>query len=276
MVGVRVPGPRTAKTARRFPGEPLDGPAIGYELSTMPMRTISLLDEDPDLAGGLSGDRLAAARREILCEVVELGRGPLEDHPGMQSTEGALGLLVLDGLLSRRTTVAGRRCLELLGTGDLLRPWQNDGQHSVAPVEGRYQVLEAVRLAVLDDRVTPRIGRFPEVMSGVVCRVMNRSRALAGHLVLAQMPRVDERLLVLFWHLADRWGRVTPDGVVLPLGLSHEMLGALIGAQRPTVTLALKQLTQRGMVQRRPDRGWLLIEQPADYEAVEPAASAIS
>ncbi|HEX8104675.1 MAG TPA: helix-turn-helix domain-containing protein [Solirubrobacteraceae bacterium] len=242
----------------------------------MATRTISLLDEDPDLAGGLTGDRLAAARREILCEVLELSRGPLDDHPGMQSTDGALGLLVLDGLLSRRTAVAGRRCLELLGSGDLLRPWQNDGQHSVAPVEGRYQVLEPVRVAVLDDRVTPRIGRFPEVMSGIVCRVMNRSRALAGHLVLAQMPRVDERLLVLFWHLADRWGRVTTDGVVLPLALSHEMLGALIGAQRPTVTLALKQLTERGMILRRPDRGWLLMQQPADYEASQPAAASAS
>jgi DNA-binding transcriptional ArsR family regulator len=239
----------------------------------MATRTISLLDEDPDLSGGLSGDRLAAARREILCEVLELGRGPLDDHPGMQSTEGALGLLVLDGLLSRRTAVAGRRCLELLGSGDLLRPWQNDGQHSVAPVEGRYQILEPVRLAVLDDRVTPRIGRFPEVMSGIVCRVMNRSRALAGHLVLAQMPRVDERLLVLFWHLADRWGRMTPDGVVLPLGLSHEMLGALIGAQRPTVTLALKQLSEAGMITRRPDRGWLLMRQPDEYEAQRPVSA---
>ena len=232
----------------------------------MAPQTIALLDEDPDLASGLSGERLSAARQEIRCEVVELPRGPLEDHPGMATTDGALGLVVLDGLLSRRATVAGRRCLELLGTGDLLRPWQNDGSHTVAPVEGRYQVLESVRLAVLDGRVTGRIGRYPEVMSGIVCRVMNRSRALAGHLVLAQMPRVDERLLVLFWHLADRWGRVTPDGVVLPLALSHEMLGALIGAQRPTVTLALKQLTERGMIERRPDRGWLLIEEPESRE----------
>jgi len=241
----------------------------------MAVRTVSLLDEDPDLAGGLAGERLAAARREILCDVVEFQRGPLDDHPGMTTTEGALGLLVLDGLMSRRATVAGRRCLELLGQGDMIRPWQNDGQHSVAPVEGRYQALEGIRLAVLDARVAQRIGRYPEVMSGLVCRVMNRSRALAGHLVLAQMPRVEERLLVLFWHLADRWGRVTSDGIVLPLVLSHEMLGALIGAQRPTVTLALKQLTERGMVARRPDRGWLLIEEPARVEdALVPASTA--
>jgi hypothetical protein len=170
---------------------------------------------------------------------------------------------VVDGLLSRRVAVAGRRCLELLGVGDLLRPWQNDGDHFIAPFESVYQVHEPVQLAVLDQRAAVRIGRWPEVMAMIVSRAMNRSRALAGHLVLAQMPRVDERLLVLFWHLADRWGRVTPDGVVLPLNLSHEMLGALIGAQRPTVTLALKQLGERNHVMRRPDRTWLLLDEPS-------------
>ncbi len=230
----------------------------------MAHRPVPLLDADPDLAGGLSGDRLAAARRDLICEVFECSRGVLSESPGLDRTEGALGLLVLDGLISRRVAVAGRRCLELLGVGDLLRPWQDDGDHFVAPFESAYQVHEPVRLAILDQRAAARIGRWPEVMAMLIGRVMNRSRALAGHLVLAQMPRVDERLLVLFWHLADRWGRVTPDGVVLPLNLSHEMLGALIGAQRPTVTLALKQLGERELVQRRPDRSWLLLDTPPE------------
>ena len=55
---------------------------------------------------------------------------------------------------------------------------------------------------------------------------------------------------------------MTTDGVVLPLRLSHELLGALIGAQRPTVTLALRGLTDRGYIRRRPDRTWLLLEPP--------------
>ena len=229
----------------------------------MAMRTISLLDADPDLAGGLSGERLAAARRELICEVFECGRGVLSEHPGLEDPDGALGLLVIDGLLSRRVAVAGRRCVELVGVGDLLRPWQNDGEHFIAPFESVYQVHEPVRLAVLDQRVAARIGRWPEVMAMLVGRVMNRSRALAGHLVLAQMPRVDERLLVLFWHLADRWGRVTPEGVVLPMRLTHRTIGNLIGAQRPTVTLAGGQLVSAGAIHgAEPGGAWLLRARP--------------
>jgi hypothetical protein len=43
----------------------------------MPNRTLSLLDADPDLAGGLTGERHAAAKRELICEVFECGRGVL-------------------------------------------------------------------------------------------------------------------------------------------------------------------------------------------------------
>jgi hypothetical protein len=48
---------------------------------------------------------------------------------------------------------------------------------------------------------------------------------------------------------------------VLPLSLTHELLGALVGARRPTVTLALRALTDRGAVVHQ-DKGWLLLERP--------------
>jgi hypothetical protein len=57
---------------------------------------------------------------------------------------------------------------------------------------------------------------------------------------------------------------VTSTGVVISLGLTHEALGRLIGAQRPTVTLALRSLGERGAVERRKDRSWLVIERPGD------------
>ena len=233
----------------------------------MRQRIIQLLDEDPDLADGVDPAQRETARRELTAEVIERPRGPLESQPGLTSTTGALGLLVVEGLIARRTSMSGRRSLELLGAGDIIRPWQNDGHHSVSPFEAVDQVLEPVRLAILDRAATARIGRWPEVMTCLTVRVLNRARAVSGHLVLSQIPRVDERLHVLLWHLADRWGKVTPEGITLPLRLSHEMLGALIGAQRPTVTLALRGLTDRGAVVRRADRTWLLLEPPPELSA---------
>jgi DNA-binding IclR family transcriptional regulator len=67
---------------------------------------------------------------------------------------------------------------------------------------------------------------------------------------------------LLLWHLADRFRRSHPEGVVLPLPLSHELLAQLVGAQRPSVSRALKELERAGVVARRPDGSWWLGGEP--------------
>src|SRR5205814_3835432 len=64
-------------------------------------------------------------------------------------------------------------------------------------------------------------------------RLNDRLERLATMKAIAQLNSVDRRLTALFWHLAERWGRVTPDGVVVPLVLSHRLLGDLIGGPPP-------------------------------------------
>jgi CRP-like cAMP-binding protein len=75
---------------------------------------------------------------------------------------------------------------------------------------------------------------------------------------------VDDRLLVVMWFLAERWGRVRPEGVVLPLKLTHQLLAALVGAKRPSVTTALGELTTAGLLERRDDGSWLLHGEPPE------------
>jgi CRP-like cAMP-binding protein len=94
-------------------------------------------------------------------------------------------------------------------------------------------------------------------------------------MALSHLNRVDVRLLAFFWHLADRWGRVGPEGVIVPLRLTHRTLAQLVGAQRPSVTTALGALAGEGRVTRRDDGTWLLHgEPPADLRiaAAEHAA----
>ncbi len=225
-----------------------------------------LLDLDPDLGEHLPRHRFGVARAELTCLVVRWPRGDAPAAAVPEEPASTLGLLIADGLVTRHVTVAGRRCVELLGPGDLFSPWLEEDGHMVAPVSASFRVLEPARLAVLDRATTLRLGFWPEVLSVLVARLIRRSRALAGTLALAQVPHVEDRLLIGLWHLADRFGRVTPEGVVLPLRLSHELLGAIVGAQRPTVTSALKQLGGRGLVQRRADRGWLLLGGPPELD----------
>ncbi len=54
---------------------------------------------------------------------------------------------------------------------------------------------------------------------------------------------------MLLWHLADRWGRVRSEGVVLPLRLTHSVLADLVAARRPTVTTSLSELARQELVE---------------------------
>ena len=129
------------------------------------------------------------------------------------------------------------------------------------PYEISWQVLEPSRIAVLDRRASEVMCRYPEVMSAVVARTLARAHSLALSLAVTCITGVKIRLLVLLWHLADRWGRVTRDGVHVPMRLTHETLGKLIGARRPSVSTALGELHEAGLVDIGRD-GWTLHGDP--------------
>jgi CRP/FNR family cyclic AMP-dependent transcriptional regulator len=61
---------------------------------------------------------------------------------------------------------------------------------------------------------------------------------------------------------------VSGDGVIVPLALTHRILGQLVGARRPTVSTALSELAERGELVRRADGSWLLRGEPPDAESL--------
>ncbi len=77
--------------------------------------------------------------------------------------------------------------------------------------------------------------------------------------------------MALMWLLAESWGRVTPAGIRLPLSLSHEVLGGLVGARRSTVTIALGKLAEGGSLIRQGDE-WLILKLPPAPLSIEPTA----
>lgn len=222
---------------------------------------VSLIDVDPELAGALAESDRAAAGSAVTASVVRLEAGAWE--PPASADRAHLGLLVLSGLVTRTVTIAARDSVELLAQGDVLRPWVRLGPDASVTPSVAWEVLETTELAVLDGDFARRVARWPEVVAILLERAVMRSRMLAFALAISHVRRVDERLLLLFWHLADRWGRVTVDGVVVPLRLTHRALATLVGAQRPSVSTALGVLREGGMVERRDDGSWLLRGEPA-------------
>jgi len=216
-----------------------------------------VLEEDPDLAGDLEGVRLSEAKRRCLATTVVLAEKEWQPEREAREARDGFGLLVLDGVLVRRVGLPGRFGAELLGPGDLLRPWQA-GEETSLPFSVHFAVAERVRIAILDRAFAARAAPFPEVATAISGRAMRRVRNLAVEMAIVHYPEVRRRLLLVLWHLADRWGQVTPDGVRIPLRLRHQLLADLVGARRPSVTSALTQLTNEGLV-RRDQRGLVLV-----------------
>ena len=219
---------------------------------------VRLLEIDPELGRGLAGERLEAARRDTIGRVRTLAPGTWSWSDYRRFDAAVLGLFVIDGVLAREVSLSNTTCTELLGHGDLLRPWDEDGPYAPVPSSVDWTVLEPTAVAVLDARFAAATARWPEVLSGVTGRAVQRARWLSVQLAIRCLTRVDVRVLVLFWHLADRWGRVERDGVHLPMPLTHELLGRLIAVRRASVTTSLGRLRERGYIERRPDRTWLL------------------
>lgn len=230
------------------------------------MGHIALLDADPDLAEGLDVGEAEVARHRAVAPVIEV-EGPTWDLTKIRAAaeQGWLGLFVIEGLMIRVVRVGKRSACELFGPGDLIRPWDTDGEYDPLPITVQWLVLKPARLAVLDTGFVLRIARWPSITSRVVGRVAERARYLALTQAVTHLPRAYARLLILFWLLAERWGRVGPDGVHVTLPLTHEVLAMLVGAHRPTVTIALQRLTRAGLLTReRPDR-WLLTNRAIEY-----------
>jgi CRP/FNR family cyclic AMP-dependent transcriptional regulator len=224
---------------------------------------VRVFEHDPDLLAGIDPETAEKLRRGAVTRRLELPCGPWS-APTEDAVRGGLGLLVLDGLVCRSICVHGRDCPELLGAGDLLRPWEAVGS-GLIDASSEWRVLQPTTLAILDERFTALLGRWPSIMVALVARSTQRSRALAIQLAIAHTRQAETRLLILFWQLADRWGRVTPEGVVLPLPLTHELLGQLVCLHRPTTSTALQRLVNAGRIARRADRGWMLFGRPPAY-----------
>ena len=92
-----------------------------------------------------------------------------------------LGMLVLDGLVARRVLVPERgRSLELLGRGDLFRPWQDE---SASFERLSWTVIEPAAIAVLDQPLTARARELPQLLEALT------DRALGGRAGSPSAPR---------------------------------------------------------------------------------------
>jgi len=226
---------------------------------------IALLEADPDLARLVAASEVPRARSSVTVPLVSLAEGRFEPSEILETGTNPFAALILSGLISREITVGGQPTLRLLGPGDLVHG------APIAPgllsPQQSYTAALPTQLAVLDDRFLHAVRHWPRLLTALVQRTADHHDATLIQLAISQQPRVEDRLVALLRAIAERWGVVDDRGVVVPLALTHEALGRLIGARRPTVTLALKVLDGQKRLSRLPDGSWLL----GDVEEAEAA-----
>lgn len=230
-----------------------------------------LLDIDADLADELDAQVMRAARAAAVAVTLETESGRLSVPEWLTVAGRGPGVLVLDGVLAVNVRVAGRIASELIGTGDLIQPSMHRYEELLSCDVG-WRALVPSRFALLDGGFAKRVRFWPQIEHALLRRAALRHARLNVQRAVAAQPRLEVRLALLLWHLAARWGKVERGGVRLPVPLTHQLLGRLIGAERPSVSHALARLAHAGLVTGQGDE-WHLHGQLHDQFAslLEPA-----
>jgi CRP-like cAMP-binding protein len=201
---------------------------------------------------------------------VEPGPVDLAQLDGVEHEHSPLfGAVVVEGLLTGEVSLDGRHATALLGPGDLLV--HDDQPDRMAP-SWSVAAVRRSRLALLDDRFLTVSGRWPQVAARLLMAAGSQSRRAMEHEAISHLPRVEDRLLAVLGSAGDRWGRAHDDGVALDLPPPHEALARVVGARRATVMLAMRELGDRELVQRR-NGGLVLRRAPSSVARVDELAT---
>jgi CRP/FNR family transcriptional regulator, cyclic AMP receptor protein len=117
-----------------------------------------------------------------------------------------------------------------------VRPWAELEELSI-PSRPYWRADKESRVAELDAAFSQRVRAWPHIAAAIMERLALRTRWLGLTLAINAANRIDVRLLLLLWYCADRWGRVTRDGVFVELPLSHQYLAEIIGADRSSTLM---------------------------------------
>jgi hypothetical protein len=217
---------------------------------------VSLLDVEPELGPLLTAEQRDHAQRFALAMMtVDVDT----DVIGLLEDAEAFGAVVLDGMLVESVHVTERASLRLIGPGGVVPAAHPSPGTQLATLI--VQAAAPSRLAVLDASFLIASHHWPQLTALLYTRALEHSMSSSIQLAISHLARVEDRLMAVMWLLAEHWGHVTSSGVRLHFGLTHDVLGALIGGQRSTVTLALTRLAERGALIRQND-GWLIVDPP--------------
>ncbi len=179
------------------------------------------------------------------CSVLELPGGSalradrLETVSLISIEDGIVFLTAANGSSSRRivVTVAGSRSI-------LLAPAAHETLVALADA----------RLTLISASVQRRLLEMSTVAAALMEGVEAGLRESRESLAQFGSPRHADRVREKLVQLARTHGKVGTEGLLLDIPLTHELLADMVGSTRETVTRALTQLAEQGLIQHEPGR----------------------
>lgn len=215
---------------------------------------LSLVELDAELNVHEPGWSAPGTRR-LAARALHLAAGPFELRSFVSDPSGWLGLLITEGQLLVEIEAGRGPTGWLVGPDDLLRPWEMDELALTA--DASWTALSECSIVLLDADFARRTLGIAEVSRSLLTKSAQSTHWLLAKSLITATPVIEERLLLLFALIGERWGRATPDGVSISLPLTHRVLASLVGARRPSVSTALGALDEEGLISRVPRDGWL-------------------
>ena len=188
-------------------------------------------------------DEAAAASLRASMDSVKIAKGSILFKEG---DDGEHLYVIIDGKLKLGTSSGDGRenLLSILGPGEMF------GELSLFDPGPRTSTATAVTdaklLSLSHEKVIPWLKQNPEVSLQLLTRLsqrLRRTNEAVGDLVFSDVPgRVAKALI----DLGDRFGKTTPEGLLVNHDLTQEELAQLVGASRETVNKALADFAGRG------------------------------
>jgi CRP/FNR family transcriptional regulator, cyclic AMP receptor protein len=161
-----------------------------------------------------------------------------ENPGGVAAWSARCGWVVVDGVVFLWMVLGEHRMIELLGPGDVVGVPAAEEAPGLGAMVSVLAASDVVLLGLCMSFLRAA-QRWPSLLWTVLARREAQRERLAVQGLSGHFPRAQTRVLLMLWHLAQRCGRVTPEGLVVPLALTRALLGELTGARRSTVTLAV-------------------------------------
>jgi len=188
-------------------------------------------------------DEAAAVSLRVSMDTVKIAKGSILFKEG---DDGEHLYVIIDGKLKLGTSSGDGRenLLSILGPGEMF------GELSLFDPGPRTSTATAVTdaklLSLSHEKVIPWLKQNPEVSLQLLTRLsqrLRRTNEAVGDLVFSDVPgRVAKALI----DLGDRFGKTTPEGLLVNHDLTQEELAQLVGASRETVNKALADFAGRG------------------------------